>query len=223
MKHNVASMSNADVGKAFNAIVKGIGSDDLGEALLNWNDSELNEDGDKIIGYPGRDRHFSRGKEGGKVTISKREFLDWLYSEKPFDEKVYGAEIRNNAEWSGLIHRAREAGFIKSPPRQPTTTIPTLDESIERMKQEIIEDIKTGRVPVECPSFSALHDYVDANCYGGFCEDDVMQALTVHFGGINKDKGMPDALIGYLNDAQNSIDRWIKEGGIKQYPKMPAV
>jgi hypothetical protein len=44
-----------------------------------------------------------------------------------------------------------------------------------------------------------------------------MQALTVHFGGIDKDKGMPDALIGYLNDAQNSIDRWIKKGGIKQH------
>lgn len=91
----------------------------------------------------------------------------------------------------------------------------TLDESIERMKQEIIEDNKIGRVPADCPSFSALHDYVDANCYGGFCEDDVMQALTDHFGGLDEDEGMPDALIGYLNDAQNSIDRWIKEGGIK--------
>ncbi|MDO8813699.1 MAG: hypothetical protein Q7J38_16960 [Gallionella sp.] len=96
------------------------------------------------------------------------------------------------------------------------TTIRTLDESIECMKQEIIEDIKIGRVPVDCPSFSALHDYVDANCYGGFCEDDVMQTLTDHFGGIDENTGMPDALISYLNDAQSSIDRWIKTGGIKQ-------
>lgn len=215
MKHSVVSMSNAAVGKAFNAIVKGIGRDDLGEILLNWNDSELNEDGDKIIGYPGRDRHYSHGKEGGKVTISKREFLDWLRSEKPFDEKVYGAEIRNNTEWTSLIHRAQEAAVIKSPLRQPATTTPILDESIKRMKKEIIEDIKAGRVPVDCPSFAALHDYVDANCYGGFCEGDLMQALTEHFGGIDKDEGMPDALIGYLNDAQNSIDCWIKEGGIQ--------
>jgi hypothetical protein len=96
-------------------------------------------------------------------------------------------------------------------------TIRTLDESIKRMKREIIEDIKIGRVPADCPSFSALHDYVDANCYGGFCEDDVMQALTEQFGGIDKDEGMPDALIGYLNDAQNSIDCWIKAGGIRQF------
>lgn len=97
-----------------------------------------------------------------------------------------------------------------------TATVPTLTDSIERMKQEIIEDIKSGQVPASCPSFSALHDYVDANCYGGFCDDDLMQVLTEHYGGIDENEGMPDALIGYLNDAQNSIDSWIKEGGISQ-------
>jgi hypothetical protein len=73
------------------------------------------------------------------------------------------------------------------------------------------------RMPADCPSFSALHDYVDANCYGGFCEEDEMQALMDHFGGLDEDEGMPAALIDYLNEAQNSIDRWIKEGGIQQH------
>ena len=97
-----------------------------------------------------------------------------------------------------------------------TTSAPTLDESIERMKQEIIEDIKAGRVPADCPSFSTLHDYVDANCYGGFCEDDVMQALTDHFGGLDENEGMPVSLIDYLNDAQNAIDLWLKEGSVQE-------
>lgn len=97
-----------------------------------------------------------------------------------------------------------------------TATIPTFDESIKRMKQEIIDDVKAGLVPIDCPSFSSLHDYVDANCYGGFCENNEMQALTDHFGEFGKDEGMPEALINYLNDAQNSIDRWIKKGGILQ-------
>ena len=78
MKRNVASMSNTDVGKALNAVVKGIGRNDLGEILFNWNELQLNEEGDKIIGYPGRDGVYSKGKEGGKVNISKREFLEWL-------------------------------------------------------------------------------------------------------------------------------------------------
>lgn len=43
-----------------------------------------------------------------------------------------------------------------------------------------------------------------------------MQALIEHFGGRDEDEGMPDALMNYLNDAQNSIDQWIKEGGIQQ-------
>jgi hypothetical protein len=103
------SMTNAEVGKAFNAIVKGIGINDLGEILFNWNESQLNEDGDKIIGYPGRDGVYSKGKEGGKVNISKREFLQWLLSDNPFDEKVYGANIRNDAHWTGLIQRARDS------------------------------------------------------------------------------------------------------------------
>lgn len=97
-----------------------------------------------------------------------------------------------------------------------TTTIPTLDEAIERMKQEIIDDVKSRLVPADCPSFSSLHDYVDANCYGGFCEDEEMQALTDHFQGSDENEGMPSTLINYLNDAQNSIDHWIRGGGIQQ-------
>jgi len=108
-------MSNANVGKAFNAIIKGIGRDDIGGILFNWNESELNLDGDKIIAYPGRDGRYSRGKEGGKVNISKREFLAWIFSDHPFDEKIYGADIRSDAEWVDLIHRARDAALIENP------------------------------------------------------------------------------------------------------------
>ena len=108
----VSSMSNAAVGKAFKAVVKGIGLDDVGEILFNWNESQLNEDGDKIINYPGRDGRYSHGKEGGKVTIGKREFLTWLLSDAPFDEKVYGANIGSDPEWTALIGRAREAALV---------------------------------------------------------------------------------------------------------------
>ena len=95
-------------------------------------------------------------------------------------------------------------------------TILTLEESINVMKWEIIEDIKNGRVPADCPSFSALHDYVDANCYGGFCEEELMDALLDHFGGRDENEGMPVELMNYLNAAQDAIDLWIKEGGIQQ-------
>lgn len=108
---SASSMSTVAVGKAFNAIVKEIGLNDLSEILFNWNESQLNEEGDKIIRFPGRDGRFSRGKEGGKIIIGKREFLAWLLSEDPFDEKVYGANIRSDTEWTSLIQRAREAAL----------------------------------------------------------------------------------------------------------------
>lgn len=44
-------------------------------------------------------------------------------------------------------------------------------ESIARSKREILEDIKKGIVPASVSEFSALHDYVDANEYGGLCEE----------------------------------------------------
>lgn len=109
----VSSMSNMAVGKAFNSIIKGIGINDIGEILFNWNESQLNEDGDKIFRYPGRDGRFARGKEGGKNIVSKRVFLAWLLSDDPFNEKVYGANIRNDSEWAALIQRAREAALGK--------------------------------------------------------------------------------------------------------------
>lgn len=112
MGRNITSMSNADVGKAFNAILKGLGRDDLSEILFNWNDSQLNIECDKIISFPGRDGRFSLGHEGGKVNIRKRDFLDWLLSDSPFDENTYGADIRNDLQWAGLIQRARDTVFI---------------------------------------------------------------------------------------------------------------
>jgi hypothetical protein len=95
-----------------------------------------------------------------------------------------------------------------------TTIIPSIEEAIARMKQEIIADVKSGRVSADCPSFSALHDYVDANEYGGFCEGDMMAGMIKHFGGWNENEVMPNKMMEYLNKAQNAIDLWIKKGGI---------
>jgi hypothetical protein len=109
MDINITSFSNAQVGKAFNSILSLLGRNDLSEILYNWNESQLNLEGNKIIRFPGRDGIYSKGKEGGKVNITKREFLSWLCSESPFNEKVYGADIKNDKNWTQLIQRARQA------------------------------------------------------------------------------------------------------------------
>lgn len=108
------SISSRKAAAAFRAIVDQVGRDDVTDILFNWDDSELSEDGNKIFRYIGRDREYSRGAEGGKVTIGKAEFLAWLLSEAPFDASVYGEGIRMEVDWVRKIEAARTASGLWS-------------------------------------------------------------------------------------------------------------
>lgn len=100
-------ISNKKIGELFNRLVNDA-RDDFEEVMSNWQGGVfLNEDKDKLITYPGRDQAFSRGKEGGKVTVTKKEMIEWLMSDGPFDEKVYGPEIKNDKQWVDQIERLR--------------------------------------------------------------------------------------------------------------------
>lgn len=89
-----------------------------------------------------------------------------------------------------------------------------LKKIIERMKHEVLVDVKTGQVPTTVKTFAELHDYVDANKYGGFCEDKFANALIENFGGLDEKTGMPQEMLDFINAAQDAIDAWIKEGGL---------
>jgi hypothetical protein len=73
----------------------------------------------------------------------------------------------------------------------------TLEETIERAKAEILADTESGIVPRTCASFSELHDYVDANGYGGAFEHDFDNEET-----------------DFWNSVQDTVDAWIKGGGL---------
>ena len=92
---------------AFKAIVEKLGRDDVLDILFNWDDCELSDDGTNIIQYVGRDREYTRGKEGGKVKANKKDFLIWLLSDAPFNEQVYGSAIRQDTTWVKRIESAR--------------------------------------------------------------------------------------------------------------------
>ncbi len=72
-----------------------------------------------------------------------------------------------------------------------------LTETIERAKREVLADIFTRRVPGTVASFSELHDYVDANEYGGGTEGD--------FDGS-------DEACTFWNAVQDAVDKWLKAG-----------
>jgi hypothetical protein len=73
----------------------------------------------------------------------------------------------------------------------------TLEQTIERAKTEILADVASGIVPRTCASFSELHDYVDANGYGGAFEHDFNNEET-----------------DFWNSVQDTVGAWIKGGGL---------
>jgi hypothetical protein len=74
-----------------------------------------------------------------------------------------------------------------------------LHKVVERAKAEILADIASGTVPSTCASFSELHDYTDANGYGG--------AFERPFDNNETD---------FWNAVQTAVDEWIKQGGLRE-------
>lgn len=66
-----------------------------------------------------------------------------------------------------------------------------------RAKREISADIAAGHVPPTVRTFSELHDYVDANYYGGA------------FGWPLDDT---EAACDFWNRVQDAVDEWLREG-----------
>lgn len=91
---------------------------------------------------------------------------------------------------------------------------PEYQAVIDRMKREVRQSIRIGQVPATVASFSELHDYVDANEYGGACEEDAEFA----YGGLDDDANDNDrekyveAMCAFWNRCQGAIDDWIKAG-----------
>jgi hypothetical protein len=76
--------------------------------------------------------------------------------------------------------------------------------AVERSKAEILQDIGDGRVAEDVPNFSALHDYVDANTYGGLCDGDWPTYVA--------DDGQEHLDIVMANEVQEQVDAWLKAG-----------
>lgn len=70
----------------------------------------------------------------------------------------------------------------------------TIEQRIDQAKQEVLDDIKAGIVPTTVSTFAELHDYVDANEYGGLCDD----------------AACFDASCDDINVIQDAVGRWLK-------------
>ena len=89
----------------------------------------------------------------------------------------------------------------------------TSNEIAERMKREILDDVSAGTVPANIVGYADLHQYVDANCYGG------TEALfdAAHDAAADTEEGHTAAWNSFcdlVNPAIETVDAWIKSGGI---------
>lgn len=73
---------------------------------------------------------------------------------------------------------------------------------IERIKEEIIEDALDGTVPATVRDYSELHDFVDANGYGGLFDDDCPLGV-----GSQED-------VDVINAATDAVSGWLHRQGL---------
>jgi hypothetical protein len=90
--------------------------------------------------------------------------------------------------------------------RHETTCFTRLDRAVMLAKVEVLLDVALGRVPIDVPGFSELHDYVDANEYGGLCDPRIEGSEQWEDN---------DAWIDFGNALQNRVHDWIKKGGLR--------
>lgn len=125
------------------------GEDDIQTLLVNWNDSELVDDGNgnlKIKNYVGRDSHISRGQDAGALNESKADFIKWLFSDKPLDKKKYDVD----KAWTDLVNRAR-AAIGQKEGTQRVFVYGTLQDAATR-KKALGEDVTAKRTTI--PGFT---------------------------------------------------------------------
>ena len=75
-----------------------------------------------------------------------------------------------------------------------------IERRVQQARQEILQDVIAGTVPRATRSFSKLHDYTDANWYGGGFDDELSN----------------EAGIAVLNEVQQDVHKWLASGGLKE-------
>lgn len=76
---------------------------------------------------------------------------------------------------------------------------------MDRAKQEVLDDIANGVVPERVTRFTQLHDHVDANEYGGLCEDGWESALVDQVNDSHPHDGQRG-----INYVQGMVNAWLE-------------
>jgi hypothetical protein len=90
--------------------------------------------------------------------------------------------------------------------------------AVRLSKEEILERVSMGELPDTVADFGELHDYMDANTLGGFCDDQLQPVFDAIFPHIASDTEngtiSSGAFMDAANDVQNAVNDWIQSGGM---------
>lgn len=87
---------------------------------------------------------------------------------------------------------------------------------VNKVIDEIVRLVRDLRIPVDVASFSELHDYIDANELGGFCDDKILDQINDHFGGRGSDGDCHEGAVDFMSACQNGVDAWLKDGNLRK-------
>jgi len=118
----------------------------------------------------------------------RQDMLDWLLTQNP------------DGDFDDETAVARGA--------KPLTIEDGIALATAMAKAEVAGDVRAGRIPASVRSFSELHDYVDANAFGGAFDWPCLSS--------DRDDGYQQAFADFWNAVQNNVDAWIKAGGLRQ-------
>ncbi len=105
--------------------------------------------------------------------------------------------------------------FFQEPYRPQVTESLDIEGLVEKIKADVLKDVQDGIVPPTVSSFTELHEYVDANTYGG------LEGILGIFQDVDEhtEEGRERAWNTFcveVNPALAKVDEWIKAGGIKE-------
>lgn len=105
--------------------------------------------------------------------------------------------------------------FLESQDRHGDYDSITFDGAVvivtEWARQEVLNDVRSGRVPASVGSFSELHDYVDANGYGGAFDWPSLPGDIAPGGELDAEQDAYLTLHCRFWDAvQTGVDIWLK-------------
>lgn len=160
-----------------------------------------------------------------------KKYMAYNHNDTPL-MKEPGAKREAEAEAAKYRNATANPAYVREVDDEPTKEevkeqypwrAALLWSVIASMKLGIINDINAGIIPPTVKSFSELHNYVDANEYGGFCIDTFADELIELFGGRDEDEGLMYDYVAFMNEAQNIIDAWIKNASARIEPQAPTL